>query len=110
MKRERLVKNEKGELVWEPIVKAVNRDDRKIYTTRFGVPEKSLAAGCHSNQVAEFNEYYRERGVIGARHLADGTLEYDSQGAMNDVLKLRGLYDRDACYGQWAGNQEDESY
>ncbi len=108
MKRERLVKNEAGELVWQPIAKSVNRDERKIYSTMFGTSQTSQAAGCHSNQVADFNQYYKENNVVGARHLPDGTLEYDSNGARNSVLKLRGLYDRDASYGQWAGNQPDE--
>jgi hypothetical protein len=107
MKRERLVKNENGDFVWVPIERAVNHDERKIYSTRFGVPEKSVAAGCHSNQVEDFNNYYRERGVVGARHLPDGTLEYESQGSFNKVLELRGLFDRDACYGQYAGKESD---
>ncbi len=108
MKRERLVKNESGDYVWVSMDKPVNRDERKEYSTRFGVAEKSLAAGCNSTQVADFNGYYKERGVVGARHLADGTLEYDSQGAFNDVLKLRGLFNRDGGYGDWCGNASDE--
>ncbi len=87
--------------------KSAVRDERKEYSTRFGVAEKSIAAGCNSTQVADFNEFYKERGIVGARHLPDGTLEYDSQGSFNEVLKLRGLFNRDAGYGDWAGNASD---
>ncbi len=110
MKRERLVKNETtGEFEWVPIEQGQNihRDTRKDYSTAYSTPRESVAAGCNSTQVADFNEFYRERGITGAYHREDGTLLVDSNGAMNKVLQARGLYDRDAGYGQFAGDQKD---
>lgn len=88
--------------------KAAPKDERKSYSTAYSTPRESVAAGCHSNQVKDFNEFYKERGISGAYHREDGTLLVDSNGAMNAVLEARGLYDRDAGYGQFAGNAKDE--
>jgi hypothetical protein len=67
-------------------------------------PLRSLGLACHSNQVAEFNQFYRENGIVGASHESDGTCVLESRKARNEVLKLRGLRDNDAGYGDWAGN------
>ncbi len=75
-----------------------------MYTT----PEESTSAGVHSGQVREFNEMYKQHGIAGAYHKPDGTCVFESNGARNAVLELRGLFDRDASYGQFAGNQSDE--
>lgn len=108
MKRERLTKNEHGDFVWVPIEKAVNHDERKIYSTRYCVPERSVAAGCNSTQVKDFNEYYKTHGITGAYHEADGTLVIEDNNSRNEVMKLRGLYDRNAGYSEFAGNASDE--
>jgi hypothetical protein len=69
---------------------------------------ESMAAGCHSGQVKEFNEMYKSAGVIGAYHKPDGVCVFESNRARNEVLKIRGLYDRDGGYGQWAGEAKDD--
>lgn len=109
MKRERLVKNANGDFVWMPIEKkVVNHDERKIYSTLYSQPEVSVAAGCNSTQVNEFNEMYKQRGIVGAYHRPDGACVFESNAARNAVLRARGLYDRDASYGQFAGNEKED--
>lgn len=88
-------------------VKVASRDERKEYSTLYCQPEVSTAAGCHSSQVEDFNNFYRERGITGAYHRPDGACVFESNHARNQVLKARGMYDRDASYGQWAGNESD---
>ena len=66
-------------------------------------PLRSLGLGCARRQVGEFNRYYREHGISGAYHDSDGTCVLESRQARNKVLKLRGLRDNDAGYGDWAG-------
>lgn len=72
-------------------------------STAYTREQVSVAAGVHSRQANEFNEYYKQQGIIGARHREDGSLVYDSKKAFNDVLKARGLYNRDSSYGDHAG-------
>jgi hypothetical protein len=62
-------------------------------------PLKSVSAGCHSTQVAEFNAHLERAGIQGARYSSDGTLEFTSRRARNEVCRLRGLIDQDASYG-----------
>lgn len=66
-------------------------------------PLRSIGLGCHPSQVAEFNEDYRRAGISGARHDDDGTCVLESRKARNSVLKLRGMFDNDACYGDHSG-------
>lgn len=113
MKHEKLVKDEvTGEYRWVEIknTENIHRNPEKVYSTAYHVSQVSDAMAVHSNQVNEFNEMYKAAGVTGARHLPNGQLEYDSNHARNEVMKMRGLYDRDAGYGQWAGNAVDECY
>jgi hypothetical protein len=67
-------------------------------------PLRSLGLSCGADQAREFNEFYREHGITGAYHERDGTCVLESRQARNDVLKLRGVRDNDAGYGDWAGN------
>ena len=110
MKRERLVKDEStGEYQWVPLDAAENvqRDPRKTHSTAYHAPLRSTAAGVHPRQVAEFNEMYRAHGITGAYHDTNGDLLIEGNASRNAVLKLRGLYDRDAGYHQYAGNAKD---
>jgi len=66
-------------------------------------PLRSLGLGCHRTQVAEFNQFYRDNRITGVHHDADGTCVLESREARNEVLKLRGLRDNDAGYGDWSG-------
>lgn len=68
-------------------------------------PLRSLGLGCHRTQAREFNQYYRENGITGAHHDKDGVCVLESRQARNKVLKLRGLRDNDAGYGDWAGEK-----
>lgn len=67
-------------------------------------PLRSVGLSCHPSQVGEFNEDYRKAGIVHAHHAADGTCVIESRKARNQVLKLRGLRDNDACYGDHSGN------
>lgn len=73
----------------------------------YSTPLKSIALGVHSSQSNEFNEMYREHGILGAHHEPDGTCVLESNQARNAVMRLRGVYDRDAGYSQWAGEAQD---
>jgi hypothetical protein len=66
-------------------------------------PLESQSIGVHRDQVAEFNAYYKENGIVGAGHKPDGTLVMESRQARNEVLKLRGCRDNDAGYGDYCG-------
>ena len=68
-----------------------------------GKPWKSESAGCHPSQSKEFNEQLREHGIKCAQYMPDGTLQCTSRKARNAVLKSRGMHDKDAGYGDWAG-------
>lgn len=111
MIRERLVKDEAtGEYQWVPLEKTanLNRDERKTHSTAYHVPLRSTAAGVHPRQVNEFNEMYKSHNIAGAYHdPTSGDCFFESNHARNEVLKLRGLYDADSSYGQWAGNAKD---
>ena len=68
-----------------------------------GKPWKSQSAGCHPSQTKEWNEQLKRHGVKCAEYKPDGTLECTSRKARNQVLKSRNLRDRDAGYGDYAG-------
>jgi len=70
---------------------------------RANKPLESVGLAVHKDQVAEFNEFYRENGVNGVHHKANGACVIESRAARNKVLALRGLRDNDACYGDCAG-------
>jgi hypothetical protein len=66
-------------------------------------PLKSIGLGCHRTQVEEFNQFYRENGINSAHHDANGDCILESRQARNQVLKLRGMRDNDAGYGDHSG-------
>lgn len=74
-----------------------------MIATSYSRPLKSLGMAVNPKQVRQFNEAYVAAGITGARHAADGTCEIDSRQARNQVLRLRGLRDNDAGYGDYAG-------
>jgi len=73
----------------------------------YSTPLVSKSLGCHSSQVKEFNEMYRRHGITGARHFTNGDLEISDNNARNRVMQVRGVYDRNAGYHQWAGSASD---
>ncbi len=66
-------------------------------------PLNSLGLSVHREQAAEFNALYKERGITGAHHEANGDCVITSKKARNQVLKARGMRDNDAGYGDHAG-------
>ena len=66
-------------------------------------PMNSLGLGVHPSQVTEFNTAYAKAGITGARQLPNGECELSCNSARNAVLKLRGIQDNDAGYGQHVG-------
>jgi len=75
----------------------------KTYSTAWTRPHESHAAACHSSQVEEFNNFYRSRGITNAYHRPDGVLLSGDRNAFNRVQEVRGLFNRDASYGDYAG-------
>lgn len=64
----------------------------------------SHAMGCHPSQAQEFTEIYRQHGITGAHHRpSDGKFVYDSRKSRAEVMKLRGMIDKDAGYSDYAG-------
>ena len=68
-----------------------------------GAPRHSMSMGCHPDQVDQFNQDLKKAGIVCARHLPDGTLEYTSNKARNQVMELFKRHDNDAGYGERAG-------
>ena len=62
-------------------------------------PLKSLSMGCHPSQVAEFNAQLEREGIRGARHLPDGTMQFETRKARRLAMKAEGMRDGDGCYG-----------
>ena len=65
---------------------------------------RSIAAGVPARQARQFNELYKKHGISAYHDMQTGDLVVESRRARNAVLKLRGLMDRDAGYGDWAGH------
>ncbi len=66
-------------------------------------PWVSTAAAVHADQVPRFNEELKNQKVAGAYYRGDGKLVCTSRSARNKVLKMRGMRDGDAGYGDYAG-------
>lgn len=66
-------------------------------------PQLSIGLGVPRFQVDEFNAFYASAGITGAYHRPDGTCVIESRKARNQLLKLRGMRDNDAGYGDHAG-------
>jgi len=69
-----------------------------------GTPWKSQSCGCHPTQVKQFNEDMKRHGIQCAHMHNDGTLECTSRKARKNVMKMRGLFDKDAGYGDQANS------
>ena len=59
----------------------------------------SDGASVHSNQVNEFREDVNKNGFTGVDFKSDGTAVFSSRNERSRYLRHRGLYDRDAGYG-----------
>lgn len=66
-------------------------------------PLRSVGLGVHPSQVQEFNQMYREHGIVGASHDESGDCILESRKARNEVIKVRGCRDNDAGYGDYCG-------
>jgi hypothetical protein len=62
-------------------------------------PLVSDGMGCMKSQVPEMREAIQQRGIRGVRVLDNGQLEITSRRGRNEVLRMRGLGDADAGYG-----------
>lgn len=62
-------------------------------------PWKSIAAACAPSQVSEMNERLRREGVTSAYYRKDGIAVAEDRRGRNAILKVNGLGDRDAGYG-----------
>jgi hypothetical protein len=55
--------------------------------------------GCMKAQVAEMRNAIKARGIVGARVLDSGAVEFTSRRARKEVLAMRGLVDNEGGYG-----------
>jgi hypothetical protein len=92
---------------WDKTVGVYEVGDESVGLTCFGSNKwatgvESVAAGCHSSQVAEFSENARKAGVTGVDFKPDGTAVFTSRGARKKYCEFRGICDKDAGYGDAA--------
>ena len=66
-------------------------------STAYSRPLKSLAMGCHADQVDEFNR----AAAKGVHYDKEGTCYIESRKARNEELRARGFRDRDGGYGDY---------
>jgi hypothetical protein len=64
-------------------------------------PWVSEHLGCHRTQVDEFQKDIDH--IPGAYYTPDGKVVCESRQARNEVMKVRGVRDNDAGYGDWGG-------
>jgi len=64
----------------------------------------SASCACHSEQVQDFREDIERAGIRGVEVLNDGRVKFYSRKARSDYMRMRGLFDRDAGYGDAAPN------
>jgi len=74
-------------------------DSRSFGANGWSTGLESDAAGIHSSQVGEFREDARKHGFTGVEFTTDGRAKFHSRGQRAAYLRHRGLYDRDAGYG-----------
>lgn len=61
-------------------------------------PLVSDGVGCMKSQVGELREAIRRHGIVGARVLDSGQIEFTSRRARKETLRMRGLIDNEAGY------------
>lgn len=71
-------------------------------------PHRSKALRCHPNQVAEFNEAAHARGETGVFYEpGTGDCLTSSRAARARETRARGQFDKDAGYGDYAGDSRE---
>lgn len=66
-------------------------------------PLRSFFGGVHPSQAKEFTEEARKNGNTGVYYTRNGDLVAETRRAYNAELKRRGLFNKDAGYGDYAG-------
>jgi len=66
-------------------------------------PLVSEALGCMKHQVPEMRQAVERAGLSGVRVLKNGAVEITTRGerGRRGLLKMRGLHDAEAGYGDW---------
>ena len=59
-------------------------------------PKVSTAAGCHPDQIGEFEAFDKQHGLKGAEYLPNGDVKFFSKRARDRWLSGHGLIDRSA--------------
>lgn len=62
-------------------------------------PLVSEGVGCMKSQVGKLRETIKKRGIVGARVRDNGQVEFTSRRARKELLRVRGLIDNEAGYG-----------
>ena len=63
-------------------------------------PVVSHGLACHPDQVSEFNQALKAEGYTGIEYKPDGMCIVSSKKQGKKYMKDRGLYNRDAGYGE----------
>ena len=80
----------------------VSGDQIFLGSNGWSVGLRSVGCGCHSSQVDDFRKDIQNAGIRGVEVLSDGSVKFSCRSARNNYLKFRGMYDRDAGYGDLA--------
>lgn len=62
-------------------------------------PMRSVNAGVNPEQVDELRQFWQEQGVTGCHVFDNGDVEWADRASRKADCKARGLFDRDAGYG-----------
>ncbi len=76
--------------------------DRNFGANGWSTGLSSVAASVHSSQTDEFRQDAKDHGFTGVDFKSDGTAVFSSRNERAKYLAHRGLYDRDAGYGDGA--------
>ena len=95
---------EGSHIIWREEVKVYGEEsDLPQVSKAYNKPLESVSLSCNASEYKERNQELKDNGITGAYYKPDGTLIQESRAARAQIHKLRGCYDKDAGYGDWAG-------
>ena len=102
--RKYLWKDDDGEIRWHDVPAPVygssgQGGDRHFGANGWSTGLESDSASIHSSQVNEFREDAKKQGLTGVEFDESGNVKFTSRDQRSRYLRHRGLYDRDAGYG-----------
>ena len=105
-----LWRDDDGEMRWHDYPVPVRGAKKGDTTRNFGANGwstglESDGAAVHSSQVNEFREDAQKAGFTGVEFSDSGEVNFSSRGQRAKYLRHRGMYDRDAGYGDASPDQ-----